>query len=251
MLYVEGCQFTRMGLGLCSERSTASVFFLLAPSKCCERLQPPHPPIKPRTLPPYPLQPCHFRHHRPMQPFPVPRNQRLDPLAWCRSLIVVNVLRRIEVISDSSQTLQTYIVDSRQPQGREAIDVREEQSLKFVPLDIGEHGSLIPVPGNQAVHVIKHRALKLGPGAVAFVLESIEVNQRCNEVVALPEQVSHLVRQSRDGDIAANRDRPRFDSPGAQVADNEPVDELFFSWPFNRDRQSNQGRPPSTFFCHS
>jgi len=96
-------------------------------------------------------------------------------------------------------------------------------------LDIGKHSSLIPTTADQSVHVIEYRAFKLAFRSVTLVLEPVEINQRCNEVVALPEEGSHLVRQSRYGDIATNRDRPRFNSLGAKVPHNQLVDELFFS----------------------
>ena len=100
MLYVEGCRFTRMGLGLRNERSTASVFYPLAPSKCCERLQPARPSIEPRTLSPSPLESCRFSHERSVQALPVPRNQRLDPLARHSAAILADVLQSPELSSN-------------------------------------------------------------------------------------------------------------------------------------------------------
>ena len=120
-----------------------------------------------------------------------------------------------------------------------------------MPLDVGKHDSLIPTPANQTVHVVKNRLFKLAYRAVALVFEAIEIDQRCNVVIPLPEQTSYLVGHASYGDSAAKRHWPRFDSLGPQVIDEKPIDELFFSWSFDGDRQTDQGRPPRRFFCQS
>jgi len=111
-----------------------------------------------------------------MYPLIVPRDQSQDALAGRGYSAVIDVFGGMKLAAYPPQLCDRFF--GRVNRIGESAYVREQQGLKFVPLDVRKYPGLVPRPIHSVVYFLEYTPFQLFRGIRAFASEPIEVDQR-------------------------------------------------------------------------
>ena len=194
--------------------------------------EPTEPGVESRALLPHSLQPDLVRQQGAMKSLSIVLDELLDTFARRCILVVVDVLRRVELVPNRPQASDRTVVE----EGLKRVNVGEQQPFELMHLYVGEHRSIVSIasaPMNRLNQIVGRH----GP----FVSESVEVDQRRDCVVAVP-QAPHIGCETLYGNVAATLRRApcsadqhgcSVDTSVLQVDSQRRLDELLLGLAFD------------------